>query len=77
MKISRIHISGLFERADIDIPIKDNKLILVGANGLGKSTVLNIIYSFLSRRWDQLAKHQFESIQVEIDKAIVRIDRST
>lgn len=76
MNIKRITIRGLFDHADVTIPIKDNKLILIGANGLGKSTVLNIVYSFLSRRWEQLARYRFSSVEIEFDSVAAYIERS-
>jgi ABC-type polysaccharide/polyol phosphate transport system ATPase subunit len=35
----------------IEIPIRDNRLVLVGENGTGKSTVANLIYYALTQQW--------------------------
>ncbi len=42
--LTRFRIEGLHNQRNIDITMKDNKLILVGENGLGKSTVANFIF---------------------------------
>lgn len=45
--LDRFIIKNLHKSRTIDIKIKENKLILVGENGTGKSTVANFIYFFL------------------------------
>lgn len=66
-KISNLKINKLFGFQNLDIPIKDNKIILVGVNGLGKSTVLTILYYFLSRQWHKLTSMEFESLELVIN----------
>jgi ABC-type Mn2+/Zn2+ transport system ATPase subunit len=51
---TRFRIESLYNRYMIDIPIKDNKLVLVGENGAGKSTVANLIYLFLTHQWQRM-----------------------
>ncbi len=71
MKISEIKITKLFGLDTFTIKeeqIKDNKLILVSENGGGKSTILKIVYYFLSKQWNELAKINFEKIEVTIDE---------
>ncbi|MDE2859560.1 MAG: AAA family ATPase [Chloroflexota bacterium] len=65
-QLERFRITGLHGTGEIDIPIKDNKLILVGENGTGKTTTANFMYYFLARRWDRMAEYQFESVQVNM-----------
>ncbi|HBF89289.1 MAG TPA: hypothetical protein DDX39_11670 [Bacteroidales bacterium] len=62
MKIEQIKIEGLFGELNYDIRIDDNKLILVAENGSGKTTIVNIIYYFLSRQWTKLLRYRFEKI---------------
>jgi ABC-type uncharacterized transport system ATPase subunit len=42
--LSRFRIEALHQTRTIDVKIADNKLVLVGENGTGKSTVANFIY---------------------------------
>jgi ABC-type cobalamin/Fe3+-siderophores transport system ATPase subunit len=53
-EITEFAIRGLYGYRDITIPIRDNKIVLVGVNGLGKTTIINLLYFFLSRQWYQL-----------------------
>ena len=65
---SQIHsfaVQRLYGKHDVTIPIVDNRIIVVGANGLGKSTWLNAFYYLLSRQWSRLAELDFESLTLE------------
>ena len=62
--ISEFKISKLYGRCDITLKIKDNVLILVGENGSGKTTILRIMYLFLSGRWSVLRRYDFEKISI-------------
>jgi len=64
--LDRIQIIGLHGRKNIDIRIQKNTLILVGENGSGKTTVLRILFHFLSGRWLSLAQFRFDSIVASI-----------
>ncbi|MBX2923546.1 MAG: AAA family ATPase [Chitinophagaceae bacterium] len=67
MKIEQIKIEGLFGELNYDIRIEDNKLILVAENGSGKTTIVNIIYYFLSRQWTKLLRYRFEKVSAKIN----------
>jgi predicted ATPase len=75
MIISRISITGLFGEFDIDLEIRNNTIVLVGSNGLGKSTVLSIIYAFLSKQWDNLAPLPFDVVSAIIDDVEIRLTK--
>lgn len=62
--LSRFRIEQLHARRTIDVEIQDNKLVLVGENGTGKSTVANLIYFFLTRQWERMLKYEFKSMIV-------------
>ncbi|MDQ2180243.1 AAA family ATPase [Marinifilum sp. D714] len=62
MKIEKITITKLFGEYDYEIPLENNKLILVAENGSGKTTIVNLIYFFLSRQWTKLLRYNFGSI---------------
>ena len=65
--VSEFHIEGLFGTRDVTLHIRDNKIILVGPNGLGKSSVVNIFYLFVSRQWSRLLDYEFLTLSIVID----------
>jgi ABC-type cobalamin/Fe3+-siderophores transport system ATPase subunit len=50
----------------MDVRIQDNKLVLVGENGTGKSTFANLTYYFLTRQWVRLAAYRFAAVEAVI-----------
>ena len=48
MAIETFTIKKLFRKHDITIKLDEKCVILLGANGVGKSTALKILYYFLS-----------------------------
>jgi ABC-type cobalamin/Fe3+-siderophores transport system ATPase subunit len=73
-KLTRFRIEGLHgAHTDIDIPIEDNCLILVGENGTGKSTVANMLYYCLTQQWERLAEYRFSSVQVSAEGETVTL----
>ncbi|CAM3136232.1 AAA family ATPase [Flavobacterium frigoris] len=65
--IKKYTIRGLFNSQDVEIPFDDNIKILIGENGLGKTTILNSLYFLLTKKWEKLAKIPFESIELLFD----------
>lgn len=72
-KLREISIHGLHGRMDIKIPVIDNRLVLVGVNGLGKTTVVNILYYFLSQQWHRLREVKFTEIVIRIGRRKLRV----
>lgn len=62
MDIQTFEIKNLYGTKDIKLTFKDNTLILVGENGAGKTTVLRLMFYFLSGQWDKLGIYNFESL---------------
>lgn len=75
MRIEQIQIEGLFGEINYRIKPEDNKLILVAENGSGKTTIVNIIYYFLSRQWNKLNLFNFSSITAVIDGASIEVKK--
>ncbi len=73
ISLRQISIRGLHGRMDITIPIKNNKLILVGINGLGKTTILNLLYFILSRQWYRLLEVSFSELIISVNDDELRI----
>lgn len=65
--IERFKISNLHGNKTFDINIEDNTIILVGENGIGKTTVLQILFYALSGQFNSLAQYEFDSILIRID----------
>lgn len=67
MKLKRFIINDLFGYQTVDIPFDKDIKILIGENGLGKTTVLNALYFVLNKKFDRLSKVNFSSIELHID----------
>lgn len=67
MHINKFIIEGLFGNRRITLPLEKGSLVLVGPNGLGKSSVANIFYYTLSRQWRRLSEYKFSKIHIEVD----------
>ena len=65
-ELKEFWIIGLWRERNYHLIINDGKLIMVGENGCGKSTVLRIVYYTLSKKWGQLVKEDFERIKIVI-----------
>ncbi|MGE4519931.1 MAG: AAA family ATPase [Desulfobacteraceae bacterium] len=65
--ITLFEIKKLHGYKDFNLHFKDSTLILVGENGLGKTTVLRLLYYLLSGQWSALAKFKFTELAVTID----------
>ena len=75
IKFSEIQVIGLFGHYNVTLPINDNKIIIVGPNGIGKSTVLNAFYYFISAQWEKLSEIQFESIRIRAGRRVFAVKR--
>lgn len=64
MKIKRIKINKLYGYKNIDLDFQSNCKILIGDNGLGKTTILNIVYFTLTKKFERLSHFDFETIEI-------------
>lgn len=74
-KLTKFTILGLHSKLDISIPIIDNRLVLIGVNGLGKTTVVNFLYYVLTEQWNRLLEYEFSSIEVTINDNLIVLTR--
>lgn len=65
-ELKEFWISSLWGERNYRLIITDGKLIMVGENGSGKTTVLRILYYTLAKKWGQLIKEDFERIKIVI-----------
>jgi len=68
VKITEFAIRGLYGQRNITIPIRDNRVVLVGVNGLGKTTIINLLYFFLSRQWRRISEYEFSEISLKVEE---------
>lgn len=73
--LTRFRIEALHGFRTIDIPIRDNILILVRENGTGKSTVANLLYFFLTCQWNRMLEYEFKSISAVMDGEEILVTR--
>jgi predicted ATP-binding protein involved in virulence len=64
-KIKLFKVHKLFGDRDISIPFDNDVKIVIGENGLGKTTVLNILYYTLTNKLYKLNDFDFESIEIK------------
>ena len=71
MNLSTFRVEALHGKRTINLEFRDNKLVLIGENGSGKSTIVNLLYYFLSCQWRRIRNYEFKSITAIInDKSI-------
>jgi ABC-type lipoprotein export system ATPase subunit len=75
INISEFRISGLFGARDILLHLKGGCLIIVGPNGIGKSSVVNIFYLFISRQWSRLIEYKFDELSLTVNTETLTIRR--
>ena len=76
MNIEFFEITGLFGKIDYQLRFDDNRLILIGENGAGKSTIMKIFYYVLSTNFTKLMTYNFVSIRLSIDNNIFEFSRN-
>lgn len=72
MEFKKLVISGLYGRTeDIEIDFKDNQVVIIGENGLGKTSILNILYTILENKshFSSYITYSGASLVVEKDGA--------
>ncbi len=65
--ISRFKINKLFGYQDVNIEFNSNHMIIIGENGLGKTTILNCLYYILEKKFKKLSNIKFESIELQFN----------
>src|SRR5215469_16060066 len=73
--LQRFVIRGLYKTRDYDIPVRDNKIVMVGVNGLGKTTVVNLLYLILSRQWKRVLEYDFASVALTINDSLFTLEQ--
>ena len=66
-KLKEFVIHKLWGEKDVALSFDNNKLILVGENGSGKTTILRIVYETLACRWSLLSVEDFLRIDLKFE----------
>ncbi len=69
--IREIRILGFFGNHDVLLDFSRGALIVVGPNGIGKSTVANILYFVLTRQWRKLYELPFDAVSISGDEELL------
>lgn len=70
--ISSLAVYGLFDAYDYDVKISGDRIVIIGENGKGKSTILSIVYCLLTGHWEKIRFVIFDRIEAVIgEKTIV------
>lgn len=73
--LTRFYVKNLFGIFDNEINFRDGGItIIVGRNGCGKTTMLNMLSTIFSQNHSNLLHYEFEYIEVEILGHILRIE---
>lgn len=65
MLIEYFGIKKLFGYQDFEITFFDKDTIFVGENGMGKTTILSILYHTISLNFSEILEYEFESIEIK------------
>ena len=76
MKISnlKIKVTGLFGKYDYDLDLSKKINILIGENGDGKSSIINIINSIFNHDYFSLTKIKFSLIELTYNNKTIKIN---
>lgn len=76
MKIKRLIVKGLFHTFDHEIKFNNGGIVIViGENGIGKTTLLQIINSIFTKNFDFLFSIVFDSIEVHFNRVLWIIEK--
>lgn len=73
--IKSFSIINLFGYKKVTIPFDEDIKIVIGENGIGKTTILNTIYYTLTRNFMKLREIDFESIEITTDTDIIVFEK--
>ena len=75
--IEKFKINNLHNYYDVELNFKNDKTIYIGENGVGKTTILSMLYYLLNLNYERLSKYIFESLEIKFEgKKSVRITKS-
>lgn len=67
--ISNFKINGLNKNYNVNLFFKNDKTIFIGENGVGKTTILSILYYVLDLNFEELLRFNFDSLELTFEKS--------
>ena len=75
-RLKKFCIFGLWGEKQVELSFAGDKLLLVGENGSGKTTILRMIYETLACKWAMLSLEEFDYIELHFENAdTVKIEK--
>lgn len=65
-KISNVKVDGFWHRCTAESSFNDEVNVIIGQNGTGKTTFMNILHSVLAVDVDGISNNDFESIEIQL-----------
>ena len=78
MRVTRIDILGLFDRFDHSIPLnmEERVTLIHGPNGIGKTTVLKLVFSLFHQNFAYLQRTNYGRLELKFDQnTVLRVTR--
>ena len=67
-KIESVEIKGFWSRFDVNCNFNSDVNIVIGKNGSGKTTFMNILHAVLTIDTDALSENDFESAKITLSQ---------
>lgn len=64
--LTHLSVDGLHGSHRYRVAIQDDRLVIIGENGTGKSTLVNLIYFVLTCQWQRLEHYKFDALHATI-----------
>lgn len=71
-----LEVRNLFGKKNFSLSFRNNVQIYIGENGLGKTTILNILYFLLSGKYEELSRVNFDSIKIDIEGDVFDFEKN-
>ena len=64
LKLEKVKIVQLLNKYDIELDMSDRCLVLIGANGIGKSASLKLVYNIIKRNFADIIAIPFDHVDI-------------
>jgi predicted ATP-binding protein involved in virulence len=65
-KISKVSITGFWQKFGVESTFNDDVNIVIGKNGTGKTTFMNILHAVLAADIESLFENDFSSVVIKL-----------